>query len=160
MLDVRLYAEHLDLYYAQQRLERIPRLRGKGGHFIQYRHIIDWLRRKPGAFANYRWRDNLFPTTRFRMAYDALCDRYTALEASNKYLKILYLAAYESEDRVDKALNWILHREEPLSVERVAALVDNEAKTIDTPTVSVPAIDLRLYDGLLSSPQPALQVVA
>ena len=53
----------------------------------------------------------------------------------------------------------MLHREEPLSVERIAALVDHEEKAIDTPTVSVPAVDLRLYDGLLSSPKPALQVM-
>ena len=156
---IHLYAQHLDVYYAQRHLEAIPRLRGKGRHRIQYRHIIDWLRRKPGAFANYRWRDDLFPTTRFRMAYDSLCDRHTALQASKQYLKILYLAAYDSEDRVDKVLNWMLHREEPLSVERIAALVDHEEKAIDTPTVSVPAVDLRLYDGLLSSPKPALQVM-
>ena len=48
-VQVRLHAEHLDVYYAQRCLERIPRLRGKGGHAIQYRHIIDWLVRKPGA---------------------------------------------------------------------------------------------------------------
>ena len=40
---IRLYADHLDVYYAQRHLERIPRLRGKGGHHIQYRHIIDGL---------------------------------------------------------------------------------------------------------------------
>ena len=69
---IRLYADHLDVYYAQRHLERIPRLRGKGGHYIQYRHIIDSLVRKPGAFANYRYRNDLFPTTRFRVAYDTL----------------------------------------------------------------------------------------
>ena len=66
---VHLYAEHLDVHYAQRHLERIPRLRGKGHHRIQYRHVIDWLVRKPGAFAHYRYREDLFPTTRFRMAY-------------------------------------------------------------------------------------------
>ena len=62
---VHLYAQHLDVYYAQRHLDTIPRLRGKGRHRIQYRHIIDWLRRKPGAFANYRWRDDLFPPRAF-----------------------------------------------------------------------------------------------
>jgi len=60
-VQVRLFADHLDVFYAQRHLERLPRLRGQGGHRIQYRHIIDQLVRKPGAFAHYRYRDDLFP---------------------------------------------------------------------------------------------------
>lgn len=37
----------------------VPRLSGRGGHRINYRHIIDWLVRKPGAFRNYRYREDL-----------------------------------------------------------------------------------------------------
>ena len=40
-------------------LRRYPRLRGEGKHRIQYRHMIDWLVRKPGAFENYRYREEL-----------------------------------------------------------------------------------------------------
>ncbi len=43
------------------------RLRGQRKHIIHYRHVIDWLVRKPGAFENYQYRDDLFPTSRFRM---------------------------------------------------------------------------------------------
>ena len=67
-VDVRVHADRLEVFYAQRLLETIPRLRGKGGHLVQYRHIIDWLQRKPGAFANYRWRADLFPSSRFRAA--------------------------------------------------------------------------------------------
>ena len=41
-----------------------PWLRGRSKHAINYRHIIDWLVRKPGAFANYVYREELFPTSR------------------------------------------------------------------------------------------------
>jgi hypothetical protein len=34
--------------------------------------VIWSLVRKPGAFAAYRYRDDLFPTTTFRLAYDRL----------------------------------------------------------------------------------------
>ena len=87
---VRLYMEHLEIWYAQQKIETVPRLRGEGKHHIQYRHIIDWLVRKPGAFENYRYRDALFPTHRFRMAYDWLKERRPS-KAAKEYLKILYL---------------------------------------------------------------------
>ena len=46
-----------------------------GGPAYHYRYTIDWLARKPGAFANYRYRDHLFPSSRFRMAYDPLKER-------------------------------------------------------------------------------------
>jgi hypothetical protein len=71
-VDVRLYAEYLEVWYGQRLVESMPRLRGRGKHRITYRHIIDWLARKPGAFENYRYREEMFPTSRFRMAYDAL----------------------------------------------------------------------------------------
>ena len=69
---IRLYAEHLEVWYAQQKIDVIPRLHGRRKHSINYRHVIDWLVRKPGAFENYRYRDDLYPNTRFRMAYDWL----------------------------------------------------------------------------------------
>ena len=36
------------------------------------RHVIGSLVRKPGAFARYRFREQMFPTMTFRLAYDAL----------------------------------------------------------------------------------------
>jgi hypothetical protein len=69
---VRLYADHLEVWYAQQPVERLARLRGRGKHRIDYRHLIDWLVRKPGAFTDYVYRDDLFPSSRFRRAYDTL----------------------------------------------------------------------------------------
>jgi hypothetical protein len=149
---VHLYAERLEIYYAQRRVDRFPRLRGKGRHRIQYRHIIDWLVRKPGAFAQYRYRDDLFPTTRFRIAYDALCARHTTLEASRQYLQILHLAAHESEIRVDAILERLLGTEATLSADRVKALLSAAAE--DRPLaarVQIAPVDLTLYDHLLPS---------
>jgi len=71
-IEVRLYAGHLEVWYGQRCLEEIPRLRGESKHRINYRHVIDWLVRKPGAFTNYRYRSDLFPTHQFRMTYDYL----------------------------------------------------------------------------------------
>ena len=53
----------------------MPRLVGHGKHAINYRHVIDSLVRKPGAFENYQYREDMFPTSHFRMAYDWLCQR-------------------------------------------------------------------------------------
>src|SRR5208337_3177041 len=84
-------------------VERIPRLRGQGKHLINYRHVIDSLVRKPGAFENYKYREDMFPTSRFRMAYDAL-RQTTPKRAAREYVQILELAARENESLVDDAL--------------------------------------------------------
>jgi len=157
---VRLYADHLDVYYAQRHLERIPRLRGNGGHRIQYRHVIDQLVRKPGAFAQYRYRDDLFPTTRFRVAYDTLRAAHRENVASREYLLILQLAAQQSEVHVDNVLRRLLGSQEPLSATRVAALLAVCNDTISVPAVTVSPVDLRVYDGLLSSLPLAQAVMA
>src|SRR5208337_5355376 len=84
-VEVRLYVEHLEVWYGQKKVEELPRLRGRKQHRVNYRHVIDWLVRKPGAFAAYRYRDAMFPTGRFRRAYDALLEHSPA-RASKDYL--------------------------------------------------------------------------
>src|SRR5258707_9025069 len=82
-------------------------MRGRGKHSIDYWQIIEWLVRKPGAFENYRYQEDLFPTSRFRMAYDAL-KATTPSRSSKEYVKILKLAAEAGEVREDEALRELL----------------------------------------------------
>src|SRR5437588_6856121 len=91
-VEARLYLDHVEVWYGQRKVEDLPRLRGRSKHRVDYRHIIEWLVRKPGAFENYRYKEDLFPTSRFRMAYDALQDT-TPNRSSKEYLKILKLEA-------------------------------------------------------------------
>jgi hypothetical protein len=149
-VSVRLYAEHLEVWYGQRRVESIPRLRGERRHRIQYRHIIEWLVRKPGAFENYRYRDDLFPTTRFRMAYDFL-KRKSPTQAAKIYLEILYLAARESETGADEALRMLLKEGQMISVEAVRKILGSNLPAQSIRDVEVQEIDLGNYDELLSS---------
>src|SRR5207249_2958735 len=106
-VEVRLFVEHLEVWYAQQRVEAWPRLRGRDQQRLNYRHIIDWLVRKPGAFAQYRYRQELFPSSVFRRAYDALASGHAGT-ADKEYLRILYLAARHSEAVVEEVLRRLL----------------------------------------------------
>jgi hypothetical protein len=149
VVEARLGAESVEVWYGQHLLETLPRLRGEGRHHIAYRHVIDWLLRKPGAFANYRFREDLFPTSRFRMAYDQMRSRCPA-QASRSYLRILEMAARHSEVRVDDALRHLFATEVPITFEAVAALV-NCAQKIASPTeVAVMPVNLADYDCLLT----------
>ena len=147
-LEARLYAERVDLWYAQKRVEELPRLRGRGKHRIDYRHISDWLRRKPGAFADYRYRGDLFPSSRFRMAYDLLLERQPA-RATKEYLHILHLAARESEVAVEAALCGLLDGGGPLDAAAVAEKLRQHDPIRPATEVTVAAVDLAVYDALL-----------
>ena len=149
-VDARLYGEAVEVWFGQRLVERMPRLQGRSKHRIEYRHVIDSLVRKPGAFAHYRYRADLFPTHRFRMAYDALRRVHgEALKADKTYLRVLQLAAKESESGVDAALRVLLEGKEPITAEAVEALL---GRTVEAPAqlVAPPVVNLSTYDGLLA----------
>jgi hypothetical protein len=150
---VRVYYQQLELWYGGRQVDCFPRIRGDGGHHINYRHVIDWLLRKPGAFANYRYRDDLFPTTRFRMAYDYLAAKISSpTRASKEYLQILNLAAKESESGVDDALRVLFEKESEISFHSVLLLVESVSVSVPSATeVIVSEVDLENYDQLLSA---------
>jgi hypothetical protein len=145
---VRVEVEHLELWYGQRRVLELPRLRGQYRHCIQYRHIIDWLVKKPGAFANYRYRGDLFPTSRFRMAYDALMEQAPP-HGEREYLLLLQLAARESEQGVDEALRTLLAREQPVTLAAVRRLLQAGQALPPATAVHVAPVDLKVYDRLL-----------
>jgi hypothetical protein len=149
---VKLYAEYLEVWYAQRCVQRIPRLRGTGKHHVQYRHLIEWLVKKPAAFENYRYRADLFPSSHFRRAYDQLKGRLSVNNAAAVYLKILQLAADQGESLVERALQALSDRHQDLSCEAVeaqAARLREGPRTADE--VRVAEVDFAAYDSLLEA---------
>ena len=148
-MEARVYLNHIEVWYGQKRVEDLPRLRGRGKHRVDYRHIIEWLVRKPGAFENYRYKEDLFPSSRYRMAYDALQET-TPGRAVKEYLKILKLAAEEGETAVGEALRELLEgrTESTLSVESVRELVHRLDTIPPVTMVEVTAPDLGSLDAL------------
>jgi len=104
---IRVRAETLEGYVGTSPVFMLPRLVGKHKHRIDYHHIIWSLVRKPGAFAAYQYRDELFPTTTFRLAYDRLLTN-SPKRSNQEYVRILHLAATASESEVETALSLLL----------------------------------------------------
>jgi hypothetical protein len=149
-VEARLYAERVEVWYAQKRVEELPRLRGRGKHRIDYRHVIDWLVRKPGAFADYRYQADLFPSSHFRMAYDSLLQRQPA-RAAKEYLRILYLAARDSEAAVAAVLTGLVQAGGPLDAAAVEVRLRRGDSLGSATAVTVGPVDLSQYDALLES---------
>ena len=151
-VEARLSSETVEVWYAGEKVEQLPRLRGRGKHRVDYRHIITWLVRKPGAFENYRYRDELFPTSRFRMAWDALREVAPA-RANKRYLEILKLASEEGEARVDEALRTVLEEGElgegKLNGEALGLVLAQETYVAPVTGVEIAEVELALFDELL-----------
>ena len=144
---VRVRAETLELYRGTGKLLTLPRLAGHGQHRIDYRHVIWSLARKPGAFANYRYHDDLFPTVTFRRAYDALAPGRPA-RADREYVRVLHLAASTSEAEVEAALLLLLEQGSPPTLDAVRELVRLPGHAA-VPPLATAAPDLKIYDRLL-----------
>ena len=147
-VEVRLYPEHVDVYYKGHLVESMERVRGKGKALIDYRHIIGSLVRKPGAFARYRFREQLYPTHTFRLAYDAMCG-WKGERADVDYVRILHLAATTMECEVERALRRLLEsrvRFDYAVVKQLAAPASPEIPEIELSG----EVDLGVYDRLLA----------
>jgi hypothetical protein len=146
-VEVRQYANELEVVYQGQVVERMPRLRGGREHRIDYRHVIWSLVHKPGAFARYRYREELFPTPAFREAYDALV-RFRGERADVDYVRTLHLAASTLECTVEQALRELLAERVPLdyaTIRERAVPAKPEIPPLATPEVP----DLAVFDALL-----------
>ena len=148
-LKVRIRSETLELYHGAAQVETLPRLVGRNQHRIDYRHLIWSLVRKPGAFAQYCYRDELFPTTAFRIAYDRLLEARPT-QADRQYLRLLHLAASTSEAEVELAIQLCLDEGTVPTFDTVRELATKPAVT-DVPTINSAAIDLSAYDRLIGA---------
>lgn len=147
---VHVMTEYLEVWYGTTLVARPPRLRGQNKSLINYRHVIEFLVRKPGAFAAYRYRDEMFPTSRFRRTYD-LQLRQNPARAARDYLRILELAAKQSESGVDAVLDRLLESGTPITP---SAVEDQLAHDLGLPRameVFVATVDLAMYDQLLQN---------
>ena len=149
-VEARVYAEAVEVWYGRRKEEVAPRLRGRHKHHINYRHVIEWLVRKPGAFAGYRYRAELFPTSRFRMAYDYLAAKASG-RAAREYLGILHLAARQSEAAVDEALRRLNDTGVGVSLTAVESLVRQGQAPARVMEVNVALINLSTYDDLFEN---------
>lgn len=143
-LKIIVSREKIELDYGGKILYTLPRI--EAGVVIDYRHIIDGLVRKPGAFESYQHRAHLYPNVTFRKVHDVL--RTSGLTSCNKrYLELVQLAKMYGEQDVTLALELLLGTEIVPTKTEVLSLIEAR-KAPKTVTVVQP--DLGDYDKLHS----------
>jgi hypothetical protein len=86
VLRVRIYEGRIEAYYGDALQLSCERLIGRNQKRIDYRHVIWSLVRKPGAFARYVYREEMFPSPVFRQAYDVIQTPHRGTKGDVEYL--------------------------------------------------------------------------
>jgi transposase InsO family protein len=137
----------VSFFYQGELIQRCARSQSQEP-VIDYRHVVDSLVRKPGAFARYVYREELFPRPAFRQAYDRLKAADEG-KSSVRYLRLLKLASEFGEDVVAEKVGRFL-REGRLALADCieVELRDREPRKALEMAAFTP--DLSRYDQLLS----------
>jgi hypothetical protein len=149
-IKARIFEDRIEVWYSGKEQLSCDRLRGRNLHRIDYRHVIWSLVRKPGGFARYIYREELFPSPVFRRAYDAIQTPHHGVKGDLEYLRILHQAASTMEADVETALALLLADGKPITAAGVNALATTTTLTIDVPQLDQPTIDLNSYDALIA----------
>ena len=154
-IEIHLYHDRLVGYFARQQVFELTRMRvaGKGqrrGRCIDYRHLIDGLRKKPRAFLFCKWQSDLLPTAEFRQLWQQLKSQFERDQAAVLMVEALYIAAtYDKEQAVADYLAEALTKNQ-LTLARL------QQQFIPSSVAALPPIEtqqhpLESYDRLLSS---------
>ncbi len=105
-LTIHLYHDQLIGFLGNQQVLELNRIYApknsprRRARCVNYRHVIDSLRKKPGAFLQYRWRDELLPNDNYRRLWSQLQQQFSPTEASRLMVESLYLAAKLDQETI------------------------------------------------------------
>ena len=95
-LRVRIHDDRLECFLGATPVATLrrgqPVSQSKGGHVVDYRHVIHALRRKPMALLNLVYRDQLFPRPAYARAFEALREHCEERRACTVMVGLLALA--------------------------------------------------------------------
>ena len=149
-LKALVFLTEIILYYGNKQVYKMERAQRGELHAINYRHIIDELIKKPGAFENYKYKEALFPRLCFRQAFDVLKKDHPT-NGHKHYLKLLQLAKLYSEQQVSMAIELLLESQSCPYPEEVTRLI--KVETTIRHDVCITAPDLSIYDRLRQIPE-------
>jgi hypothetical protein len=141
-LRARVYETEVEFWWNGQRICRAERHRGSCGVFVEWRHLIGALQRKPGALIGWRHRAAMFPHAKWRRLYACLQGRHSPGRAEREYLGILALGLEHPLEAIETAIEEL---GEAVSLDGIRRRFCPPA----TPVSQELKVDLSPYDALL-----------
>ena len=103
-LRVRITETELEFRWNGEVIERTEKRRGAKGAFVNWRHVVLALQRKPGALIGWRHREAMFPGAQWRRLYDEFKERHSPGRAEREYLGILALGLVERMESLEAVI--------------------------------------------------------
>jgi hypothetical protein len=150
-LVVRQYTERIECWLGGQRVLECPRATYRDGQRharrIDYRHLVEGLRRKPGAFARWVLRDAMFPRAVYRQTWERLATALPEREACKTIVGLLVLAADGHEAALALELEQLADRNELPNLDVLKERLAPRLSAI--PIVAITLPPLASYDTLI-----------
>jgi len=129
--------------------ERKYRTRHKSPYVINYKHIIHALIKKPGAFRNCKYRDEILPGYSYKKIWEYLDDTESKKVAPKIMLRLLKLAAdYNCEiDLANYILN-IINNNKDINIDEIEIKFNSSNPTL--PSIKPVQHDIYDYDVLIN----------
>ncbi len=159
-VNIHLYHDRLVGYLGKLQVFQLDRVRTPQGskkgraRCINYRHIIEGLRRKPRAFLYCTWQRDILPNDQWRDLWQKLGERFEPDSAAKLMVEALYIAA--TQDKEAAVETYVLNQLHAGTLTLVALqrhfqlLADAPA----FPPLNVQQHPLPPYDELLKTPAP------
>jgi hypothetical protein len=166
-LTVQLHHNRLVGRLGSQTVVTLTRLRTPKGQqsrrlrSVNYRHVIDSLRRKPRAFLSCLWQQDLLPDDNYRQLWEQLCHQFDRDTAARLMTESLYIAA--TQDKEQAVATYLTEQlaQKTLSLSQLQQQFHWSSAPV-IPNVSTQQHPLHTYDDLLCStlrdPEPAAEI--
>ena len=163
-LELHLYHDRIVGYLENQSVIELPRIRvsdkqKRRARCINYRHVIEGLRRKPRAFLYCTWQQELLPNQQYRTLWQQLKGTFELDSAAVLMVEALYIAATQNKETAVVEYLQAQLQSNRLTLTRLQQHFQLLSDSV-LPDVSVQQHDLSAYDQLListpalSSPEP------
>ena len=151
-LRVRIFDDRLECFLGATPVATLRRGQpvsdSKGGHVIDYRHVIHALRRKPMALLNLVYRDQLFPREAYRLTFERLRECLADRAACKLTVELLSLAHDRAcEAQLAGVLSDLLERHELPDMTSLREMFSPDPASL--PEVTVQLAPLSVYEDLV-----------
>ena len=166
-LRVRLYDDRLECFLGATPMMTLRRGRqpspDKGGHVVDYRHVIHALRKKPMALLNLVYRDQLFPRPAYARAFETLRTEVGDKRACKVTVELLALAHDRGcEAELAQMIDASLDAGQLPDLARLREQFGPDPAAV--PLINVTLVALNVYDELVAiyavEPTSSLEIAA
>lgn len=157
-MTIHLYHDRLVGFVGTTQVLELPRLHVPGSgkirraRVINYRHVVESLRRKPKAFLHCDWQRELLPNQDWRDLWQQLNQGSDPDGAARLMVEALYIAATQDQEAAVAAYLQVQLKAGTLTLVRLQQQFQSRTEAPLVPEIDSVQHDLTSYDQFLSSP--------